>query len=47
VTTVTARPSGHGSPARDAAITTEGLRKTYKSGRGDVEAVRGIDLDIP
>jgi ABC-2 type transport system ATP-binding protein len=23
------------------------LRKTYKSSRGDVEAVRGIDLDIP
>ncbi|HZZ53090.1 MAG TPA: ATP-binding cassette domain-containing protein, partial [Trebonia sp.] len=26
---------------------TEDLRKTYKSSRGDVEAVRGIDLDIP
>jgi ABC-2 type transport system ATP-binding protein len=30
-----------------SAIRTEGLRKTYKSSRGDVEAVRGIDLDIP
>jgi ABC-type multidrug transport system ATPase subunit len=34
-------------PAGDAAIRTEGLRKTYKSSRGDVEAVRGIDLDVP
>jgi len=25
----------------------EGLRKTYKSSRGDVEAVRGIDLSVP
>jgi daunorubicin resistance ABC transporter ATP-binding subunit len=33
--------------ATDAAIKTEGLRKTYKSSRGDVEAVRGIDLDVP
>jgi daunorubicin resistance ABC transporter ATP-binding subunit len=30
-----------------SAIRTEDLRKTYKSRRGDVEAVRGIDLDIP
>jgi len=37
------RPPG----SEDAAIRTEDLRKTYKSGRGDVEAVRGIDLDIP
>jgi daunorubicin resistance ABC transporter ATP-binding subunit len=29
-----------------AAIRTEGLSKTYKSSRGDVEAVRGIDLDV-
>jgi ABC-2 type transport system ATP-binding protein len=33
--------------AEHAAIATVGLRKTYKSSRGDVEAVRGIDLDIP
>src|SRR6201992_4367763 len=28
------------------AIRTEGLRKTYKSSRGDVAAVRGIDLSV-
>src|ERR1700742_441862 len=44
---MTARPTGHGSPAEHAAIRTEGLRKTYKSSRGNVEAVRGIDLDVP
>jgi daunorubicin resistance ABC transporter ATP-binding subunit len=33
--------------AGDAAIRTEGLRKTYKTSRGDVEAVRGIDLNVP
>jgi ABC-2 type transport system ATP-binding protein len=36
-------PPGKG----EATIKTEGLRKTYKSSRGDVEAVRGIDLDVP
>jgi ABC-2 type transport system ATP-binding protein len=36
-----------GGESGDSAIRTEGLRKTYKSSRGDVEAVRGIDLDIP
>jgi daunorubicin resistance ABC transporter ATP-binding subunit len=46
VTATTARPGGQGSPAQTAAIRTAGLRKTYKSSRGDVEAVRGIDLDI-
>src|ERR1700734_3033752 len=44
---MTAPPAGPGSPAEHAAIRTEGLRKTYKSTRGDVEAVRGIDLDVP
>jgi len=44
---MTARPTGKGSPAELAAIGTEGLRKTYKSSRGDVEAVRGIDLNVP
>jgi daunorubicin resistance ABC transporter ATP-binding subunit len=34
-------------PAASAAIRTADLRKTYKSSRGNVEAVRGIDLDIP
>jgi daunorubicin resistance ABC transporter ATP-binding subunit len=47
VTAKTARPTGQGSPAELAAIGTEGLRKTYKSSRGDVEAVRGIDLNVP
>jgi ABC-2 type transport system ATP-binding protein len=47
VTAMTARPTGQGSPAELAAIRTEGLRKTYKSSRDDVEAVRGIDLDVP
>ena len=37
------RPPG----SEGAAIRTKDLRKTYKSSRGDVEAVRGIDLDIP
>src|ERR1700742_5260910 len=44
---MTARPTGQGSPAEHAAIRTESLRKTYKSSRGDVEAVRGIDLNVP
>ena len=47
MTAMTARPAGQESPAELAAIRTEGLRKTYKSSRGDVEAVRGIDLDVP
>ncbi|HXT89641.1 MAG TPA: ABC transporter ATP-binding protein [Trebonia sp.] len=47
MTTVTARLNGHGAPTVTSAIRTEGLRKTYKSSRGDVEAVRGIDLDVP
>jgi daunorubicin resistance ABC transporter ATP-binding subunit len=47
VTSVTAQPSATRSPAVTSAIKTEGLRKTYKSSRGDVEAVRGIDLDVP
>jgi daunorubicin resistance ABC transporter ATP-binding subunit len=47
VTAMTARPAGQGSPAELAAIRTESLRKTYKSSRGDVEAVRGIDLNVP
>ena len=47
MTAMTARPAGQGSPAELAAIGTEGLRKTYKSSRGDVEAVRGIDLNVP
>jgi daunorubicin resistance ABC transporter ATP-binding subunit len=47
MTTVTARTKGLRSPTVTSAIRTEDLRKTYKSSRGDVEAVRGIDLDVP
>jgi ABC-2 type transport system ATP-binding protein len=47
MSTVTARSKGLRSPAVTSAIKTEDLRKTYKSNRGDVEAVRGIDLDVP
>jgi ABC-2 type transport system ATP-binding protein len=47
VTPVTAQPSATRPPTVTSAIRTEGLRKTYKSSRGDVEAVRGIDLDVP
>src|SRR5258707_5073577 len=32
--------------ASGLAIRTEDLRKTYKSSRGDVPAVRGIDLSV-
>jgi ABC-type multidrug transport system ATPase subunit len=47
MTTVAAHAKDKGSPAVTSAIRTEGLRKTYKSNRGDTDAVRGIDLDIP
>ena len=47
MTTVTAGPRGQESPVVTSAIKTEALRKTYKSSRGDVAAVRGIDLDVP
>jgi ABC-type multidrug transport system ATPase subunit len=48
VTTATANTRNSAPPAAtQAAIRTADLRKTYKSSRGDVEAVRGIDLDIP
>jgi len=47
VTPVTAQPSATRPPTVTSGIRTEGLRKTYKSSRGDVEAVRGIDLDVP
>jgi len=47
VTSVTARPTGTRPSATSSAIKTEGLRKTYKSSRGNVDAVRGIDLDVP
>jgi daunorubicin resistance ABC transporter ATP-binding subunit len=38
-------PSGTAALDRPA-IRTEDLRKTYKSSRGNVDAVRGIDLDV-
>ncbi len=48
MTTMTARPVDPLSPEPpQAAIRTTELRKTYKSSRGDVDAVRGIDLDVP
>jgi len=34
------------APRGGATIRTEDLRKTYKTSRGDVPAVRGIDLDV-
>jgi daunorubicin resistance ABC transporter ATP-binding subunit len=37
--------AGNGQPQRPA-IRTEDLRKTYKTSRGDVRAVRGIDLAV-
>ena len=45
--TVTEQATDIAGDAPSAAIRTEGLRKTYKSSRGDVEAVRGIDLNVP
>jgi daunorubicin resistance ABC transporter ATP-binding subunit len=47
VTTTTAQVHPAGPPATARAIRTEDLRKTYKTSRGDVDAVRGIDLDVP
>jgi daunorubicin resistance ABC transporter ATP-binding subunit len=47
VTTATEQATEAGQNPAQAAIRTHDLRKTYKSARGDVEAVRGIDLDIP
>jgi len=47
VTAVTSQPTRPTQETPDAAIRTEDLRKTYKSSRGDVEAVRGIDLNVP
>ena len=41
--TMTADP---GSGASGLAIRTQDLRKTYKSSRGDVPAVRGLDLSV-
>jgi daunorubicin resistance ABC transporter ATP-binding subunit len=47
VTTTTVREvAGEQPPGIMPAIKTEDLRKTYKSARGDVEAVRGISLEV-
>jgi daunorubicin resistance ABC transporter ATP-binding subunit len=46
VIAVTGQPARVASSA-DTAIGTEDLRKTYKSSRGKVEAVRGISLNVP
>ena len=46
---ITAVTSANGTSAQDAAglaIRTRDLRKTYKSTRGDVPAVRGLDLAV-
>jgi ABC-2 type transport system ATP-binding protein len=40
------RPAGP-EPGAGTAIRTEDLRKTYKTARGDVPAVCGIDLNVP
>jgi daunorubicin resistance ABC transporter ATP-binding subunit len=47
VTTMTAQVHPAAPAATGKAIRTEDLRKTYKTSRGDVDAVRGIDLDVP
>jgi putative ABC transport system ATP-binding protein len=35
------------SPAAESIIHIRGLRKTYQTGKVTVEALRGIDLDVP
>src|SRR5690349_16310548 len=42
-----AAPGTGPAPGAGTAIRTEDLRKTYKTPRGDVPAVRGIDLYVP
>ena len=39
-------PAAQPPPSPRPAIRTEDLRKTYKTSRGDVQAVRGIDLAV-
>jgi daunorubicin resistance ABC transporter ATP-binding subunit len=47
VTTATVQEAaGKQSPGSVPAIQTVDLRKTYKSARGDVEAVRGVSLEV-
>ena len=40
-------PAAQAEAGAGTAIRTEDLRKTYKTPRGDVPAVRGIDLNVP
>jgi daunorubicin resistance ABC transporter ATP-binding subunit len=47
MTTTTAQVHPAGSATTGKAIRTEDLRKTYKTSRGNVDAVRGIDLNVP
>ena len=44
--TVQAPPADPAAPRPGAAIRTEDLRKTYSTSRGDVQAVRGISLEV-
>ena len=46
VTQPTVQAPPPGAQPRGAAIRTEDLRKTYTTSRGDVQAVRGISLDV-
>jgi len=46
VTTQAPQAAEETAPHGGATIRTEDLRKTYKTSRGDVPAVRGIDLDV-
>jgi len=39
--------SKEASSAADSIIRTRGLRKTYQTGKIKVEALRGVDLDVP
>ena len=41
-----AHPANVGAERPAAAIRTEDLQKTYTTSRGDVQAVRGISLDV-
>jgi ABC-2 type transport system ATP-binding protein len=44
--TVQVPPASPAAPRPGAAIRTDDLRKTYTTSRGDVQAVRGISLDV-